>query len=308
MIGDSRCRSMLECIESTVTAAVATRWSAGASILAFIPTVLALMSNSILDILLIGEESDVLALALALSSFTGFFSRFGISQESPRSITAIQEEVDHKLKLAFAAKANSLRRQKMLRTLLLVAIITFLLAVCAAIWLPVRAIMRNGVVTFSCDVHLHVPVWIALTRFIAAANVALRGHTMHSKRIDLNGQAPQKKPQPPPAAWPRTMILRHPKTTISSQLIRAVTSLLSVTLYAFATGVLGAMTMIPASDAIRYMVMFAVVAGVGRMIAEFANYAPHWKSTIVVDVMDRQMEDVKMFAVEAVQTFYRPLA
>lgn len=55
----SQCQPMLKCILNTVDQATQARWSAGASILAFIAATAALMSNSIDDVVLVSEESGL---------------------------------------------------------------------------------------------------------------------------------------------------------------------------------------------------------------------------------------------------------
>ena len=71
------CGQMLRCTIDGVLSDYPARWSAGASILAFIPTIVGLMSNSVDEVTAIAEESIFLAIAISLSSVTTFSSRFG---------------------------------------------------------------------------------------------------------------------------------------------------------------------------------------------------------------------------------------
>ena len=73
----SQCYLMLQCILNNIPSEVNARWSAGASILAFIPTIVGLMSNSIQETTSIADESVILAVALSLSSITASNVRFG---------------------------------------------------------------------------------------------------------------------------------------------------------------------------------------------------------------------------------------
>ena len=73
----AQCYEMLRCILDNVLSDFTARWSAGASILAFIPTIVGLMSNSINEITSIADESVLLAIALSITSITAFFRRFG---------------------------------------------------------------------------------------------------------------------------------------------------------------------------------------------------------------------------------------
>ena len=73
----AQCYEMLQCVINNVPSNFPARWSAGASILSFIPTIVGLMSNSINEITSMADESGCLAIALSLTSSTAFVSRFG---------------------------------------------------------------------------------------------------------------------------------------------------------------------------------------------------------------------------------------
>lgn len=68
------CGQMLRCTINGVPGDYPARWSAGASILAFIPTIVGLMSNSVDEITAIAEVSIFLAINISLSSVTVFSS------------------------------------------------------------------------------------------------------------------------------------------------------------------------------------------------------------------------------------------
>ncbi len=72
---ESECQVVLGCILDSVKAAVQGRWSAGASILAFIPTIVAMTSNSVEEVVLTSEESLLLAVLLCLCSVTVLTTR-----------------------------------------------------------------------------------------------------------------------------------------------------------------------------------------------------------------------------------------
>ena len=72
-----QCYTLLRCILNNVPSDFTARWSSGASILAFIPMIVGLMSNSIQETTAIADESVLLAIALSLLSVTAFNSRFG---------------------------------------------------------------------------------------------------------------------------------------------------------------------------------------------------------------------------------------
>lgn len=151
---------MLKCILNTVDQAAQARWSAGASILAFIPAMAALMSNSIDDMILVSEESGLLALALCLCSFTVFPTRFGGERNRPESTVAIKEELRHRIKRAYERRDSAPNRRKLRwpHNDVLGAIVALLVACCGLIWYPTAMILINGVVVFSCDPQVHIPI------------------------------------------------------------------------------------------------------------------------------------------------------
>lgn len=51
----TRCQATLKCILTNIDSDYSARWSAGASILAFIPTIAGLMSNSLDEVVLAAE-------------------------------------------------------------------------------------------------------------------------------------------------------------------------------------------------------------------------------------------------------------
>lgn len=86
------------------------------------------------------------------------------------------------------------------------------------------------------------------------------------------------------------------------QAVRAITSIVNIALYAYATAVLGGMTMFPASDAVRLMVMFGANAGLGRIIGSYAILQDHdLKTTVVVDVAHWQIDELRKYIGAEVQ-------
>lgn len=155
-----QCQPMLKCILNTVDSATQARWSAGASILAFIPAIAAMMSNSIDDVVLVSEESGLLALALCLCSFTVFSPRFGGERSRHESTAAIKEEIRHRIKRTYEKPVPPANRRHLRWSHrdVLGAILALLVACCALIWYPTVMILRNGVVVFSCEPQVHIPI------------------------------------------------------------------------------------------------------------------------------------------------------
>jgi hypothetical protein len=70
------CSTFVPCILYQATGDYPSYWASAASILAFIPTIVGLLSNSIEEAVAIADESPALAILLALSSTASFSSRF----------------------------------------------------------------------------------------------------------------------------------------------------------------------------------------------------------------------------------------
>lgn len=139
---------------------------------------------------------------------------------------------------------------------------------------------------------------IALAQLLPLCNVLLKSVNMRAEKISLCRTTTSTVPQ----TWPQTVVLRHPSKDMLPQAIRAITSVLSLALYAYATAVLGGMTMIPASDAVRAMVMIAANAGVGRIIGSYTIMQDHnWKTAVVIDVAPWQIKDLKSYVETEVQ-------
>jgi len=150
----------------------------------------------------------------------------------------------------------------------------------------------------------HVPIYAGLTQAITIANVLLRRYTIRTTRISLRAIKPAKVRQGSKRTvssllsavhtpihgngrycYPQSLILRSFQDTILSQAIGLCTSVLTFGLYAFGTTVLAGMTMFPASDTVRVMVLIVVSAGVGRVIGNWITASSgRWRETFVVDV------------------------
>lgn len=141
---------------------------------------------------------------------------------------------------------------------------------------------------------------VGLVQLLALSNVLLKSVCIQVERISLcqttTPIASQFNTNTAPQPRPRTIILRCRKKGILPLALRAITSLLSLALYAYATAVLGGMMMFPASDAVRAMVMFAINTGLGRIIGTYAISQDHyWRTAVVVDVVRWQMDELRAF-------------
>lgn len=98
-------------------------------------------------------------------------------------------------------------------------------------------------------------------------------------------------------AWPERLVIRTERTNFVSHSLRLLTSILSFALYTYSTAILAGVTMIPASDAIRCMALFAVSAGIGRLIGGRAlSRHGRFKSTVVYDVKARSEAAIEQAA------------
>lgn len=147
---------------------------------------------------------------------------------------------------------------------------------------------------------------VGLVQLLALSNVLLKSVSIQVERISLcqttTPTASQFNTHTASQPKPRTAILRCRKEGMLPLALRAMTSLLSLTLYAYATAVLGGMMMFPASDAVRAMVMFAVNTGLGRIIGSYAISQDHyWRTAVVVDVLRWQMDELRAYVKEEVR-------
>ena len=303
--GRDHCYDMLGCIIDGLPSTYAARWSAGASILAFTPTIVGLMSNSVQEVTAVAEESVFLATLLCVSSVTAFSSRFedrdtdgplvlwGKRTFSPES--AVED-------IANVIRANKPKGGKFWRDTQLqnVCAGVVLVVLSAGIWYDIYQVTRYGIITFACHVKLNVCLWVGLAQLLGLLNVALRHHLFHVRKINFRSQikparesvlgslVPARIRRPfanlgPPSTTlssnPRllaaqkesqaqslTLILRSPRSTQTRWVVQTATAIASYALYTYGTVVLASVIMIPASDAVRVIVVLSSGAGFGRLV------------------------------------------
>ncbi|KAF2722973.1 hypothetical protein K431DRAFT_283481 [Polychaeton citri CBS 116435] len=322
----STCQATLGCILNTVDSYTAGRWSAGASILAFIPTITGLLGNSIDEIVLVAEESMPLAILISLCSVTAFSSRFGstIGITLPSTYHMQTEHFVEELRARIKTTSNRLgasqRQTQAVRWALRLFCGLLLSSGCAAIWYTVEMLYTNGVVIISCPYKVHVLLWVGLTQLLAIFNILLKRwiyNVEHIRDIALDttnfstevarpkdtGQSalpPWQQPTnnlhqlPSSTATEISVVLRCKRGGCAASLVKGFTSLVSFALYAFSTALLGSMTLIPASDAIRSMALMCASVGLGRIIAGLAMSDDTMiGSVIVADVPEQHWPGIK---------------
>ena len=304
--GDTRCQAVLGCILRNNGAYTAARWSAGASILAFIPTIAGVMSNSIEEINLIAEGNEILAIMMGLCSVTVFASRFGSGREThTRTADAIFEHIRHKIEKRTKATQADTRWSRWKPRLVLSSAYLILATACFTVWFPTVVILRNGVVVFSCPWRIHVPLWVGLGQSVVIANVLLRRLTF-DKTIMLHhrgaGSRTKTSSRDRKRSAQLSVILRVAKTGFVPRIIRGFTSTITFALYAFGTAIFSAMTLFTASDSVWCLVLFAFAAGMGRVVANFVTDDQFGcLRTIVFDVQDQQVNELKKRVEEIIQ-------
>lgn len=284
------CQETLGCILRTVDNNTTARWSAGASVLAFIPTIAAMVSNTVDEVIVAAEENLLLGLLLSICSITTFTARFGRSEMKHQPVEEILAKIKYhvrKLPCEPAKPTNGfssmLHNQRLVRRIVLGVSYFTLLAGCAAIWYAVYRIRLEGVIIFSCALKFWIPLWVALTQFIALLNVLGRRLTWRHENINFATDH-----------FTFRVVLRCRNSSIISQGARGLTSVMSFALYAYATCMLGSMTMFTASVAIWCMALFAGAVGLSRIICEWAGSAfGSYKTAHVVEVPERFMEETK---------------
>lgn len=298
----AQCHIMLRCILTNIPNDFTARWSAGSSILAFIPTIVGLMSNSIGEITSIADESVLLAVALATSSTTAFSSRFGDTPKRP-SDTLFKKPRERHARIQTAMSiledvvARSRRPCPWWQSSKLQVYVTILIAffIGALVWYEVYQITRYGVVVFACPVKSNIGVWVGLSQLLALLNVGCRSFLFDIRTIHVRtGDAGLRRQPNTPSINVKyyAIVLRCPRNTFLQWLLQTFTAIASFILYAYGTTLLASMTLIPASDAIRAMVVSTAGAGFGRLTGSwFTSPRRRASQTIVIDVPADCLED-----------------
>ena len=293
------CGQMLRCIIDGVFSDYPARWSAGASILAFVPTIVGLMSNSIDEIAAIAEESIFLAISISLSSVTVFSSRLGDHMTAAKpSYQSVQSEYlqttrNHILELLKHNKQKHSKGWRNTRTQDAV-VGTLMIGTSMLIWWQFFEVTRYGIVTFACPVKVNVFLWAVLGQILTLLNVGLRRYSFNHRKVYFKAKrrAPplQDKSFSDPAETDIhvnrvAIVLRCSRSGWQRRALQFSTAVLSFALYTFGTVVLASMTLFEAADALRVVVVVAVNAGFGRVVAYWTlSSLRKGKKAILVDI------------------------
>lgn len=321
------CSTFLRCVLSQATDDFPTYWSAAASILALIPTIVGLLSNSIDEIVAVADESTILALFLALSTTVSFSSRFTDSQapqifeHNPGYVLAAEKQIVRAVQEEFRQNNESQSKSWYRNpTMHMTAAITLLLIAAGGIWYSVWVLARYGIVVWSCSNKFHTALWVALSQVLIIINIALRSLVFHTERIKLRvpnhtssnyvsrkAQSSTHKPaddqismlqrRKSPAGETTseiTIVLRCRRGGWKRWCIQTISSIVSYGLYTFSTVILASMALIWPPDAVYIMVAFSAAGGVGRLVGYWASSSLRLgKGIATFEVPSVHMRDVK---------------
>lgn len=336
------CYNILRCTIDNVPSEYPARWSSGASILAFIPTITALLSNSINEVSSIADKSILLAVVLSLSSVTAFNYRFRDKSDTPSDAIFTESSVGSDRPQAAWAKLENLMLNTekkgpiswwLRRNTYYYAICLILFAFSASIWYEIHQTAKYGIITFACPVKVNVGIWAGLSQLLVLLNVGCRHCAFDIRTIHFRSRELQRRHQattpfpstsggqqpaalssngtwgPSATAIPTmtsesfTLILRSLSNKTLCWLLQTFTAVASFTLYTYGAVVLASTTLIPASDAIRAMTVLAIGAGFARLVGYWAMSPSRMGNrVVVVDLPPDCMEDFHKLVLEQART------
>lgn len=303
----ANCYDIVRCILQQIPSDFPPRWSAGSSILAFVPTIVGLMSNSITEIIIVAETSTLLAIPLCFCSVTSFSSRFThehineihVSHDPP---TAGLQAAWEDMKMMIQKRNSDSNRWNNTKVQDAGLSLT-LAALSGGVWYEVYQISRYGVITFACPVKINIGVWVALSQTVTLLNCLGREilydhRKIHfrwtSRQVHLASSQPSTSPSNAPSRR-LVIILRSRRSSLMARSLRSFTAVVSYALYIFGTVILASVNFVPASDAIRALVVLSVSAAFGVLVCNW-TLSPLSKGRIhVFDVPPEHLEDLSQF-------------
>lgn len=322
---DGFCTTFLRCVLFQATDDYPSYWSSSANILAFIPTIVALLSNSIEEIVTISYESHMLALFLALSSTSTFNSRFTNPEQSPifehqdGYVVAAHRSVLIRVQKILHHNRENNERKWYMNEKFHMHVATLALIICAGgIWFSVWTLTRYGCVVWSCSSRVHVSLWVALSQALVVLNIAFRSSVFRTEQITLrilNNQregttTPEPKPPhprqrhvPTPERQERPLdgparhliiILRCHRRGWERWIVQIISSIISFALYTFSTVALAGMALIWPNNAVYIMAIFSVAGGAGRLVGYWASSALRLGKTVIsFDIPETHIDNLR---------------
>lgn len=327
----ANCSNILACILDNITSDYAARWSAAASILAFIPTILGLISNSLDELITISYHSPVLSFLLCLSSITAFSSRldfrspgeYGIPFE--KDAQHLQRRIDHIIKSAAKAKRKLRHQSRWIpsETELIYIFCVVLAGLSAGIWYFMSEVIRYSIVVFACPIKVNVLLYVSLSQLLSILTIVLRSGSFETRHIYIPGercnrrytgndsssvdglivlstvvlemgmQGQQKCCDRGQQCDGIVIVLRSLRHTLMRSAIQVITSLVSYGLLTYGTTVFASTSLYSASNAVRVMLFVTVSAGVARMVGSWVlRETREGRRIFLVDVPMNQFEEM----------------
>ncbi|MCJ1237507.1 hypothetical protein MMC14_005493 [Varicellaria rhodocarpa] len=310
---EKTCQAVLSCIINTAPEEYNTRWSAGSSILASIPTVVGLVSNSIEEISYVAEESLPMAILISMSSVTTFTDRFfhrvptSTFEYSSGYLVAKQAQILHLLNKN-ERTGDSFR----VRSLIKVAGAIVAGLVATSWYMLMFWISKYGVVIYSCSGQFHVAMWAGLSQLLTIVNLLLRRYAFEIVVIPLTDSprsaladllqkewssgSPNQRAKNPfhGKLLADQVVLRCSSTNLLKRSIQTTVGILSAIIFLFGTASLFGVVLFPAFDAMCAMAVLTLSAVSGKFVANWTmSSARTGKRSVVVDVSKRHMRGVE---------------
>jgi hypothetical protein len=324
------CYNIFSCILDNVSSEIPARWSAAASVLAFIPTLMGLISNSLEELVLFSYHSPILAVLLCLSSTTAFSTRldFHSSSAHREPFESNTQRVQHRINQVFEALADSKEEKQKHQSAQSEKILAYcfgatLVGLVAAVWYKAIDITIYGIVVFTCPVKSNVPLYVSLSQLLSILSVFLRNYSFASRQIHIPESSCRNRRvtsgvvniilaintrlfQLRMGARPRenrcrliskcdciVIILLAERLTSTRTVLQAVSAIFSYGLLTYGTVVLASINMYSTSDAVRAMVVMTISAVFGRFVGSWIMRCSRTgRRVILVDVPIEQLDQV----------------
>jgi hypothetical protein len=324
------CYNIFSCILDNVSSEIPARWSAAASVLAFIPTLMGLISNSLEELVLFSYHSPILAVLLCLSSTTAFSTRLDFRSSSAHlaSFENNSQRIQHHIHQLFEVLANSKEEKQRNQRAYSENILAFcfgatLVGLVAAVWYKTIDITIYGIVVFACPIKSNVPLYVSLSQLLSLLSVLLRNYSYASRQIHIPQSSCQNRRatlgaanlilalntrlfQLRMGARPResccrrnckcdciVMILLAERLTMTRIILQAASAILSYGLLTYGTVIFASINMYSTSDAVRAMVIMTISAIFGRLVGSWIMQSSRTgRRVIIVDVPIAQLDQL----------------
>ena len=150
--------------------------------------------------------------------------------------------------------------------------------------------------TFACPVKVNIGIWVGLSQLLCVANLSGRSVLFDTRTVHLRARDAVSAAHPAgsfPYVKGSVIVIRSPRDTFPRWVFQTFTAIASFVLYAYGTVLLASTTLVPASDAIRTMVVVTASAGFGRLVLYWLTRPERrGRHIIVVDVPPNCVADL----------------